>query len=1290
MQRRSTGSVSSILFRLLTIYQPGGQQEKVTILQGLQQPKSEQTAADAVKSLRAWARWLRRCRELEVAAPDPSLLTRSLSTITRAVLEKEPEVSFRTSLVKSHLLVDTKPSYDTVEKYYHHLLAECESLAVASSTMTATPATNITVPIKPEPKLRPVKPERTPSSTAATPSTPPAPPARTSSQSTTKSENEGVERTAEEKAKVPCKFFGKTYKGCARAGKCPFLHSWEGIDKVGRCLACGGKNHSAKECPHKKSAATGETINTPTSPTRSPPTRQPTSSTSSSATTNKNVRIDENPQVETIPSRPTSSASATGTDPIDLKEVLADVGKMLKAMSATTLKAIRVEAADETIEEELRVKRAAEEKESDLERTGLLDSGASHPMRPAEQREYQEGQPVRVTLAGEDVRVLRQNSQGTILVQEEGTSIQPIVPLGAVIENLGYTLHWSPKNLRLTHPGRKPIQVRIRNHCPEVAAVDALNLIQELEMKQVCDLNVQVESLRARLEVIKKEEKREWFELLQDYARTGSQPVLLKAILTSPITAGLPADVQSLLLEDFDPEGGERYMKQLPLTRRKRRALMASQNWVVNLFVGSDVQKNDPFQAIPLSGKVVLNIDLEQSRLWDMNKKAGVYRLLLWAAASGRISDILGSPPHKTWPTSWAPTRGPEAHYLRSESRPFGVEHLTAFQQQKVDGDTALVAKQLLIWLVAQMNGKRDVGFLMDFPADVEYLRKGVTYDASVWNTEMWKNFSSISGIKTVSFYMGTYGHRADRPTTLATTYPSLVQIEHKETCRIKRMPSSLLGLKEMRAWSRPFKEMVAEAVVDYHAGRWCDEEEMVKAGAKLHKLTKEQREAWHRHLLNDHQPYRADCSVCINAQATGYQHRRRVHPTMYTMALDLAGPFRQKGRDMDHDDYKYIMVAAYRCPKEYMNEKALQELDMDLYVPDDLTDREGDDPMEVVGESLHGGDPTDPESEEDAVEKEPMGPETLEDAVEALAHPEEWATIYVTRPLRGRTTQYVLQAAKEIHLQLTQSGLHVGVIHTDRAREFKAKAFKTWTVDCQLRHTKTAGGDPAGNSSAELGIKWAKSRVRSLLTASSAPACEWPMAIQHASSALWAKVFPDSPWTSGPATFFGNEIWFRAKTYKGKKEKKHEAAGARWKRGWYRGPALDVKRGHLIAREDGGLTVAKGIRSDIVDPETEIKGVPSPVVASSIEEPGIDEESPTKEDLKNEVEFLARKYLEEENFEIRKAVELFGVLERLGDTDKRIGKKSAISSWYSGAFVHGGVAGVRSNLRVFPRPPNT
>ena len=327
-------------------------------------------------------------------------------------------------------------------------------------------------------------------------------------------------------------------------------------------------------------------------------------------------------------------------------------------------------------------------------------------MRPAGQEEYFDGQPVQVTLAGEDVRVLRQNDEGTILVQEENAVIQPIVPLGAVIENLGYTLHWTPKSLRLTHPEKKSIRVCIKNHCPEVAASDALDLIRALEMNA---LNEHVASLRARLEVIQKAEKRDWVELLKDYAKSGSRPTLLKAVLTAPMTRDLPADVQSLLVEGFNPQEGERYLKSLPLSRRKRRALMCSRSWVVNLFSGSENYKNDPFEALPMAGKIVLDIDISNSRHWDVNRAGGVYQLLLWAASQGRISDIVSSPPHGTWPTSMAPTRGPESYPLRTTTHPYGIKDLTQPQKQKVDAETALVAKQLLLWCIAQMNGFKEM-----------------------------------------------------------------------------------------------------------------------------------------------------------------------------------------------------------------------------------------------------------------------------------------------------------------------------------------------------------------------------------------------------------------------------------------------------------------------------------------------------------------------------------------------------------------------------------------------------
>ena len=44
--------------------------------------------------------------------------------------------------------------------------------------------------------------------------------------------------------------------------------------------------------------------------------------------------------------------------------------------------------------------------------------------------------------------------------------------------------------------------------------------------------------------------------------------------------------------------------------------------------------------------------------------------------------------------------------------------------------------------------------------------------------------------------------------------------------------------------------------------------------------------------------------------------------------------------------------------------------------------------------------------------------------------------------------------------------------------------------------------------------------------------------------------------------------------------------------------------------------------------------------------------------------------------------LELYDLLEALGDVDRRVSTKTSASSWYTGAFVHGGVAGLRNNTR--------
>ncbi|CAE7349608.1 unnamed protein product [Symbiodinium sp. KB8] len=326
--RRLTGSATSILYRLMTLYQPAGEEEKMRILRNLQEPPQEGDPQRALEALRSWERWLRRCRELGVTAPDPALLARGLTAMVRKLMDQYPEASFRTSLVKSTLMVDTRPTMESVDGYYRHLLAECETLAVgcyADSSSASTTYQQVVV--------------------------------------------------AEYLRKTPHKAMPEPE---AESVNLLYYHS-----------ECKGHSPDSK--------------------------------------------------VEQVPARTSSSSAAPEGSTPDIKEMLSDVGKMLKQMTAANAKKIAVveQGFEQKLEEiEAAMKLSMVEAEDDA-MDGLLDSGATHAMRVAEGNEYETGSSVKVTLAGEDVREMRQNLQGTVLIENDGRqAVQPIVALGAVIEDL--------------------------------------------------------------------------------------------------------------------------------------------------------------------------------------------------------------------------------------------------------------------------------------------------------------------------------------------------------------------------------------------------------------------------------------------------------------------------------------------------------------------------------------------------------------------------------------------------------------------------------------------------------------------------------------------------------------------------------------------------------------------------------------------------------------------------------------------------------------------------------------
>ena len=135
--RKCNSSAPAILFRLHTLYQPGGGSEKALILRNLNEPVAAKDAASAVKLLWDWIRWHNRCVDCNMALPDTTVLSQSFTTITSQVLANNEEAKFRTFMLRAMLKLDAQPTPSAILEYHKHLLAEAEALSVAKLPVCA-------------------------------------------------------------------------------------------------------------------------------------------------------------------------------------------------------------------------------------------------------------------------------------------------------------------------------------------------------------------------------------------------------------------------------------------------------------------------------------------------------------------------------------------------------------------------------------------------------------------------------------------------------------------------------------------------------------------------------------------------------------------------------------------------------------------------------------------------------------------------------------------------------------------------------------------------------------------------------------------------------------------------------------------------------------------------------------------------------------------------------------------------------------------------------------------------
>ncbi|CAE7492518.1 GIP [Symbiodinium natans] len=165
--------------------------------------------------------------------------------------------------------------------------------------------------------------------------------------------------------------------------------------------------------------------------------------------------------------------------------------------------------------------------------------------------------------------------------------------MGAIVEQLGYTLMWSAGSCKLLHPDGRKLKLRVRNGCPELVQSKALELISRLEERKLAEieqLKRHTEEGRDRIRQARIALEKSWWEHLMDYARDGVSCSGDAAVANAPFFT----DVPRCALRGLVPSGDagdeslwDMLRSALPnLNRRRRKALQQSRHWLVHLFAG--------------------------------------------------------------------------------------------------------------------------------------------------------------------------------------------------------------------------------------------------------------------------------------------------------------------------------------------------------------------------------------------------------------------------------------------------------------------------------------------------------------------------------------------------------------------------------------------------------------------------------------------------------------------------------------------------------------------------------
>ena len=1121
--RQEVGSAARILFRLFLLYQPAGSGEKEVILKKLHAPQPAKTPLEAQQALRNWSRWEARAREVGLVLPDPSILARSLTAILSSLMGSNQDLAFKLNVARQALRLDQNPTMDRVLAYHRHALAEVDAL-VQNQGHGAGPQIRVVDTPIPLPKSA---------------------------------------------SKPLCKFF-LSEKGC-RKTKCTFTHDMSGLDKPTRsrkCLRCGSEAHRAKDCTvasskgHKRGDGTD-----PGSPGSQSSAASPASPSVASVqalssgfpsdlgqfstpalsgqvgqvpTAALSSQVGQVPtaalsgQVDQVPTAALSGQSVTPAIAVHQVSGLTtqnQVASYAPAPSAATEVPLSSGALLDSLIREagLRLQSqgpgpsmkvlsvATEPRGSGQGDEALVDSGATHSMRPpVSNKEWSEAAQVGVKLAGSQATTLRMSPGGALLHPaphekswDKASDPKAIVPLGQIVEKLGYKFEWSAASCRLISPDGKIHRLQVERGCPHMGLNAALTLIAKLEERALASSVATLREASVRTQEVVQDSRSRlrltWFERMQSYARAGDAEEATLALQAAPFMA---LDDCVNQLPDQQSVKGWQLLKGLKgLTRKERKRLHSSKNWIVHLFAGD---KSTPKIQVP-SDCVLLPIDIRRS-LSDDLLQGSVWDPLVWAAREGKIAHIIGAPPRTS--------------LLQN------VEVPDKWQEAKHAAEQDLLARMFILHSVAAAGRKVnfdarhraiEVGFLMQYPEFRVPTSSLLTHThGGFWASEAWQAYKEEAGLAKVQFATASCNLEVSHTWTVGTNLGGVLDRVRHEA---KEQPSRLFHNPR---WTEAFRDLLSQAIASHH---------------RYARLAAMSPQAWREHLKAGHQPFYKGCRACIMGKSSGRQHRRAKHPSVDCLHVDVAGPVRVPGADPDGRGraplpFKYLVVGVYRYPKlEGFKDNASEEelsaavddssspylqneheppLPPPAVPPDegvhqssgdlepaDDTDMEGYSPSEgEVARAVGSVAALDKSEEEDSglvgaeSSNEQDAEATLLDRIASeLKAPLSTEILLFASPTYTNRSNEVLAAIQEFTLWLKMHNMPLRRVHSDRSKEFLSRPTRAWLLQQGVLPTYGIPGDPRSNGSAEAGVRLVKSNARALLAGSGLPLELWPQA---------------------------------------------------------------------------------------------------------------------------------------------------------------------------------------------------